>query len=58
MENEDYVPVRERQENAFEERLEKALKQYSVVKVGNANGAIHGKDFKEMKRLIMIAFKE
>lgn len=59
MDDKNYVSIRNRQINAFEQRLEKALKQYSVVKVGNANGAIHGKDFKSMKKLIMsAAFEE
>ena len=53
MDDKNYVPVRERQQEAFEKRLDKALKQYSVVKVGNANGAIHGKDYREMKQLIL-----
>lgn len=50
---EKYVTFRERQANSLGGRLDEALKQYSVVKVGNANGAIHGKDYREMKRLIL-----
>ena len=53
MENEDYVPVRERQFKRFEKRLDEVLKQYSVVKVGDATGAIHGKDYREMKQIIL-----
>ena len=56
MENENYVPFKERAKNSFGIRLEEVLKQYSVVKVGNANGAIHGKDYKEMKQLILDTF--
>jgi hypothetical protein len=58
MDDKNYVPVRERQQDAFEKRLDKALKQYSVVKVGNANGAIHGKDYREMFKIIMNTFFE
>jgi len=56
MENEDYVTVRERQKNAFSIRLKEALKQYSVVKVNDVDGAHHGEDYKEMKRVIMETF--
>jgi hypothetical protein len=35
--------------------LDDVLKQYSVVRVGNATGAIHGKDYKEMKKVIIEA---
>tara|TARA_B100001146_G_C16113570_1_gene404743 strand:+ start:382 stop:657 length:276 start_codon:yes stop_codon:yes gene_type:complete len=48
-----YVTFKERQKNSLGGKLDEALKQYSVVKVGNANGAIHGKDYREMKRLIL-----
>jgi len=56
MDDKDYVPVRDRQKDAFGKRLDEALKQYSVVRVGNANGAIHGKDYREMRKLIMLTF--
>ena len=50
---EKYVTVRERQLKAFGERLEKILKQYSVVKVNDVKGAHHGVDYEEMKREIL-----
>ena len=53
MENENYVTVRDRQKNAFEIRLEEALKQYSVVKVNDVDGAHHGEDYIEMKQTIL-----
>ena len=53
MDDKNYVTVRERQKNAFEIRLEEALKQYSVVKVADVNGAHHGEDYEEMKREIL-----
>jgi hypothetical protein len=58
MDDKNYVTVRERQKNAFEIRLEEALKQYSVVKVNDVNGAHHGEDYREMKQVILdIIFK-
>tara|TARA_B100000809_G_C14732816_1_gene385618 strand:+ start:79 stop:267 length:189 start_codon:yes stop_codon:yes gene_type:complete len=53
MDDKNYVPFKERAKISFGEQLDEVLKQYSVVKVGNANGAIHGKDFREMKELII-----
>ena len=35
--------------------LDKALKQYSVVKVNDVNGAHHGVDYEEMKAAILNA---
>lgn len=35
--------------------LDKALKQYRVLKVGDAEGAKHGKDYEEMKQDILNA---
>ena len=35
--------------------LDKALKQYSVVKVKDVNGAHHGVDYEEMKAAILNA---
>ena len=37
-------------------QLDRVLKQYSVVKVADINGAHHGKDYEEMKQLILDAF--
>ena len=36
-------------------RLDEVLKQYSVVKVADTNGAHHGEDFEEMKQVILDA---
>ncbi len=36
--------------------LEEVLKQYSVVKVADVNGAHHGVDYEEMKKLILDTF--
>jgi hypothetical protein len=36
-------------------RLDEVLKQYSVVKVADNNGAHHGADFEEMKQVILDA---
>ena len=36
-------------------KLDEVLKQYSVVKVIDDNGAVHGHDFEEMKQVILDA---
>ena len=36
-------------------RLDETLKQYSIVKVADGNGAHHGKDFEGMKQVILDA---
>ena len=36
-------------------RLDETLKQYSVVKVADTNGAHHGVDYEEMKQAILDA---
>jgi hypothetical protein len=36
-------------------KLDEVLKQYSVVKVADGNGAHHGEDYKEMKQVILDA---
>ena len=36
-------------------RLDETLKQYSVVKVADTNGAHHGADFEGMKQVILDA---
>ena len=36
-------------------KLDEVLKQYSVVKVADTNGAHHGADFEEMKQVILDA---
>ena len=37
----------------YMKRLDETLKQYSVVKVADNNGAHHGADFEEMKQVIL-----
>ena len=36
-------------------RLDEVLKQYSVVKVADGNGAHHGEDYEGMKQVILDA---
>ena len=36
-------------------RLDKALKQYFVCKVSDANGASHGEEYEDMKEAILDA---
>ena len=36
-------------------RLDEVLKDYSVCKVNDVNGAVHGEDYKEMKQVILDA---
>ena len=40
-------------DHPYMKRLDEALKQYSVVKVIDDNGAVHGHDFEEMKQVIL-----
>ena len=40
-------------DHPYMKSLEKALKQYSVVKVNDANGAHHGEDYEEMRIAIL-----
>ena len=40
-------------DHPYMKRLDVVLKQYSVVKVSDANGAHHGHDFEEMKQVIL-----
>ena len=37
-------------------QLDEVLKQFFVVKVGDACGAKHGEDYEEMKQVILDAF--
>jgi hypothetical protein len=53
IDDENYVTVRERQRNALEKQLDKVLKQYSITKISDIKGAMHGKDYREMKQLIL-----
>ena len=40
-------------DHPYMKSLDKALKQYSVVKVNDANGAHHGVDYEEMRIAIL-----
>ena len=42
-------------DHPYMKRLDEALKQYSVVKVADTNGAHHGADFEGMKQVILDA---
>ena len=42
-------------DHPYMKSLDKALKQYSVVKVMDAKGAHHGEDYEEMKQVILDA---
>ena len=50
---EKYITVKERQRRAFEQILDKVLKDYSVVKITDGDGAHHGEDYEEMKKAIL-----
>jgi hypothetical protein len=40
-------------DHPYMKRLDETLKQYSVVKVADNNGAHHGADYEEMKQVIL-----
>jgi hypothetical protein len=42
-------------DHPYMKRLDETLKQYSVVKVADGNGAHHGADYEEMKQVILDA---
>ena len=42
-------------DHPYMKRLDETLKQYSVVKVADTNGAHHGEDYKGMKQVILDA---
>ena len=42
-------------DHPYMKRLDETLKQYSVVKVADGNGAHHGEDYEEMKQAILDA---
>ena len=42
-------------DHPYMKRLDETLKQYSVVKVADGNGAHHGEDYKGMKQVILDA---
>ena len=52
---EDNNKMKFEEDHPYMKRLDEALKQYSVVKVADTNGAHHGKDFEEMKQVILDA---
>jgi hypothetical protein len=41
------------EDHPYMKRLDEVLKQYSVVKVSDDNGAHHGVDYEEMKQVIL-----
>ena len=43
------------EDHPYMKRLDETLKQYSVVKVADGNGAHHGADYEEMKQVILDA---
>ena len=53
MENDWEIPFNQRRSNRYAKRLDEVLKQYSVVKVADVNGAHHGEDYEEMKQVIL-----
>ena len=53
MENDWEIPFNQRRSNRYAKRLDEVLKQFFVVKVGDANGAEHGEDYEEMKQTIL-----
>ena len=53
MENDWTIPFNQRLRKRYDKQLEEALKQYSVVKVADVNGAHHGEDYEEMKQVIL-----
>ena len=52
-EEEDKMKFEE--DHPYMKRLDETLKQYSVVKVADGNGAHHGVDYEEMKQAILDA---
>jgi len=52
---EDNNKMKFEKDHPYMKRLDEALKQYSVVKVADTNGAHHGEDYEEMKQAILDA---
>ena len=52
---EDNNKMKFKEDHPYMIRLDEVLKQYSVVKVADTNGAHHGKDFEGMKQVILDA---
>ena len=52
---EDNNKMKFEKDHPYMKRLDETLKQYSVVKVADTNGAHHGADFEGMKQVILDA---
>ena len=52
---EDDNKMKFEKDHPYMKRLDETLKQYSVVKVADTNGAHHGEDYEEMKQAILDA---
>ena len=52
---EDNNKMKFEKDHPYMKRLDETLKQYSVVKVADTNGAHHGEDYEEMKQAILDA---
>ena len=52
---EDNDKMKFEKDHPYMKRLDETLKQYSVVKVADTNGAHHGEDYEEMKQVILDA---
>ena len=52
---EDNDKMKFEKDHPYMKRLDETLKQYSVVKVADTNGAHHGADYEEMKQVILDA---
>ena len=52
---EDNNKMKFEKDHPYMKRLDETLKQYSVVKVADGNGAHHGADYEEMKQVILDA---
>ena len=52
---EDNNKMKFEKDHPYMKRLDETLKQYSVVKVADTNGAHHGEDYEEMKQVILDA---
>ena len=55
MKEEEEDKMKFEEDHPYMIKLDEVLKQYSVVKVADTNGAHHGADFEEMKQVILDA---
>ena len=53
MPEEEKKNIKFKKDHPYIKRLDEVLKQYSVVRVIDDNGAVHGADFEEMKQVIL-----